>query len=270
MYNNGQIKGFTLIEMSVVLTIISFIILGISFGGNMIKSAEARAIITEYNTYIEAINNFKLQYDSYPGDFSNASRFWSNCDSTGSNNATFCNGNSDGLIEPGYMTGPGGITVGYEGKMAWRHLMLAGMINGYYEGVTGASGGTSTAYNYPLSNNTYNSWVFDGTNAASATMVDLYNGYLGNVLTYVGYYKNGSSYEFSNGLRPIDAHNIDNKIDDGKPNSGKVAAFHRFMGTTSGANCTTPFNVWPPLSTNTYDFSQTNLNCTMYFYFSDI
>jgi prepilin-type N-terminal cleavage/methylation domain-containing protein len=264
-------QAFTLIEMSIVLVIIALIIAASLAGDTMIKNSEIRSIITEYNSYVEAINNFKTKYGQLPGDFTKASSFFATCDSTGSSNASYCNGNGDGLIEPGYMNGPGGTAAPYEGRMAWRHLALDGFINGAYDGVTGSSaGGTLTATSFPSSGRLNAIWAFDGTNSYSASFYSSTNNGLANVLSLVGYKSVNGAYSYTNSLLPSEAYNIDRKIDDAMPNSGRVAAFHYYMGQTSTSPvCTTSPTIFPPAATNSYNFASIIPSCTMYFYFSD-
>lgn len=61
-------KGFTLIELSIVLVIIGLIVGGILIGRDMIRAAEIRSLISEKNQYIVATNNFRNKYNAMPGD----------------------------------------------------------------------------------------------------------------------------------------------------------------------------------------------------------
>jgi prepilin-type N-terminal cleavage/methylation domain-containing protein len=60
-------KGFSLIELSIVLIIMGFLVAGITGGASLIKSAQLRSVITEYQTYRVAYNTYYGQYSKVPG-----------------------------------------------------------------------------------------------------------------------------------------------------------------------------------------------------------
>lgn len=66
-------KGFTLIEMSIVLIIIGLIIGGILKGQEVIESSRQKAIITQIDSVRAAVNTFADKYQALPGDYIRAS-----------------------------------------------------------------------------------------------------------------------------------------------------------------------------------------------------
>ena len=64
MKNN---KGFTLIELSIVLIIIGLLVAGITAGSSLIRAAKIRAVINESTTYRTAYNAFFSLYNRVPG-----------------------------------------------------------------------------------------------------------------------------------------------------------------------------------------------------------
>ncbi len=70
-----SMNGFTLIELSIVLVIISLIVGGVIGGKSLIRSSEIQEIVTKLNNYRTAVNTFTLQYDALPGDFSEAQSY---------------------------------------------------------------------------------------------------------------------------------------------------------------------------------------------------
>ena len=72
MNNKRQIKarGFTLVELSIVIIIIGFLIAGISAGTSLMKQASLNTVIDEVAGYRAAFNNFRARFDSLPGDLS--------------------------------------------------------------------------------------------------------------------------------------------------------------------------------------------------------
>ncbi len=87
-------RGFTLIEMSIVLVIVGLIIGGILMGNTMIKSAEYRAQVSDIEKLKAAINTFKLKYNCLPGDCAYATQLFGGA----SQPQAVTNGNGDGKI----------------------------------------------------------------------------------------------------------------------------------------------------------------------------
>lgn len=61
-------KGFTLVELSIVLIIIGLVIGGILVAQSMISSAKIQNLIGSIQKYEIAVSNFTLNYKFYPGD----------------------------------------------------------------------------------------------------------------------------------------------------------------------------------------------------------
>ena len=68
-----QQAGFTLIELSIVLVIIGLIVGGVLTGQDLIRAAEIRATIGQYEKYNTAVNTFRTKYNGIPGDLLAAS-----------------------------------------------------------------------------------------------------------------------------------------------------------------------------------------------------
>jgi prepilin-type N-terminal cleavage/methylation domain-containing protein len=89
-------KGFTLIELSIVMVIIGLIIGGVVVGRDLISAAGVRAQISQIEKYQAAVNTFRGKYGYLPGDIPNpvASQygFYSRGTNTGQ-------GDGNGLIE---------------------------------------------------------------------------------------------------------------------------------------------------------------------------
>ncbi len=71
--SSGHEKGFTLIEMSIVLIIIGLIIGGILKGQEVIESSRQKAIINQIDEVRASINTFADRYGALPGDYLRAS-----------------------------------------------------------------------------------------------------------------------------------------------------------------------------------------------------
>ena len=61
-------KGFTLIELSIVLVIIGLIVGGVLVGQDLIKASEIRATVAQVEKYNSAVNTFRTKYNGMPGD----------------------------------------------------------------------------------------------------------------------------------------------------------------------------------------------------------
>ncbi len=124
IYFSKQVNAFSLLEMSISITIISLLIAAILTGQNMKHRLELNQVITDISTITSAIKQFKDVYASaIPGDLSTAQT------SFGSSTS---NGNGDNDLDTGTPN---------EELFFWQHLQLAGLISGTYDGATSGTGG---------------------------------------------------------------------------------------------------------------------------------
>jgi prepilin-type N-terminal cleavage/methylation domain-containing protein len=212
----GQ-AGFTLVELSIVLVIIGFLIAGIAAATNMVKQAELRSVMSDFRTYATAYNNFIGKYNAVPGDWNAAASVFGTTDCT----EDTCNGNNDGLI--GFNATPG---TANEVKKAMRVLGLAGFINGNFDAATTDS--TSTiGVNAPPSKVSGAGYVMASGDVGLIT--DLNFNVSQNYLL-MGKQGGDNATLSAGAITPSDAHNLDSKMDDGNIDTNGA-----FIGATSGS-----------------------------------
>lgn len=120
-------RGFTLIEIAIVLVIIGLLLGGILKGQELITSARVRSLANQIDGVKAAYFGFQDRYRALPGDF--------NLASTQIPGGTSPNGNGNGQIESGQ-----------ESIAVWDHLSHAGFINGTFT-YNATESGTTTPTN---------------------------------------------------------------------------------------------------------------------------
>lgn len=226
-------NGFTVLELSISLVIIGLIIGGILAGRSLLRVAELNSVMTETQKYAMALNNFRMEYNAFPGDFNQATEFWGEAHSTfsvcrdmdKSQMKETCNGNGDGTVDDNY-----------EMFLLWHHLSNAGLIEGQYEGRSdpdiAVNGWAHTPWkNCPGSNfETGNAYGLRHHGYQSGP--GWFNGDYGHFLMF-GRAVNTSNLPRGRAFVPADLWKLDAKFDDGKPGRGQLV-------TRAGKNPETP------------------------------
>ena len=148
-------RGFTLIELSIVLVIIGLVVGGVLVGQDLIRAAQGRAQISQIEKYNTAANTFRDKYGALPGDLTQQIAIQFQFAQRGSYRGE---GDGNGLIEGSYdcpTCFSGSFTVGGEVMLFWVDLTRASLmaegvittnpITGYEGeccGVTAAANGT--------------------------------------------------------------------------------------------------------------------------------
>lgn len=65
-------RGFSLVELSIVLVILGLLTGGILAGQSLIRAAELRSVTTEYGRWVTAMHSFRDKYMAIPGDMRDA------------------------------------------------------------------------------------------------------------------------------------------------------------------------------------------------------
>lgn len=229
-------KGFTLVELSIVIVIIGLIVAGVVGGQSLVNQSKIRSTIAEVDKFRTSINIFKLEYDQLPGDITNATSYWGGTVVNGDGNRKI--GNSDNTRA--------------ESLAAFEHLSMAKLIEGSYTGVLGS--GVQIGVNSPktaYSNNT--SYYFYGD-----TLWFRYPKM--NSLVLSGNLSSGwNDYK----IKISDAYGIDVKTDDGKPYKGQVITYSDIDGecVPTGQR----LREWFSLTNTSYQLTDLTDLCTMHF-----
>lgn len=126
-----QTRGFTLIEIALVLTIISLLVGGILRGQALIRNTKVKTLYSQYRELVAAVTTYHDRYHFLPGDDLQASsRFTVPAGSL----PDVINGNGNGVIDDGDKL-PANTACGMgvtqnEACQAFYHMRLAGIIAG--------------------------------------------------------------------------------------------------------------------------------------------
>ncbi len=132
-----QEKGFTLIEIAIVLVIIGLLLGGVLKGQELITGARVRNLIAQQDGIKAAYFGFLDRYRALPGDYKEAKANIPNVGVVCGVGASG-NGDGDGQIK----------AANSENILVWEHLARAGFINGSYTCAAAATTATSPSNPY--------------------------------------------------------------------------------------------------------------------------
>ena len=204
-------RGFTLLEMGIVIVVIGLITGGILVGQDLIRTAEVQSIVTSMQKYQAATGRFQSQFASLPGDMPDASSHW----------AGAADGDGDSFIDNDFsLLGPISTPEAYQ---FWLHLNLAGEIAEPMTGSKYVGTDTITAgLNAPTSK-IGGSVLMPGYDANTAFVnvpavaPDNFFIFSGDTTANLGFP--------APILTPGEAMMIDTKIDNGTSNTGSVVGY---------------------------------------------
>lgn len=261
-------NGFTLVELSIVIIIIGFLIAGVSAGSALIQNSKLSSTVTTVQQLQQSISTFKARYDYLPGDIPNASSYFpsAHCQAGDTNiNQDLCDGNGNGNGIYDVESGPGAIGSGdavAEGIMGLQHMQDAGILTsgGTYRGGHFNSQGIGGAFML-IGENAVPSALHPNTGfqleSGNIFLSGPFYGYTGNVIFFSGVYTNGQPG--AGAVTQEEAQVIDTKIDDGYPSTGDALSYSGHPDSGPGPCTTTAGGLL------IYDVSQSNIVCTMGF-----
>ena len=184
-------RGFTLVEIAIVLVIIGLLLGGILKGQEMITQAKIKNIVNDFNGITAAMNSYQDRYRAIPGDDRNAVTRWTtqSLPAVGTVNG---NGQIAGSYNQTLTALP---TAAQESNLFWWHLRLSGFVGGPTTGVAAAV----------QPNNAVNGIMGVQTGDGTATTLLF-----------------GSLIICTSNLPDKIAIAVDSQMDDGSPNGGQV------------------------------------------------
>lgn len=223
-------KGFTLVELAIVLVIIGLLVGGVLQGQELIKQAQIRNTVQQLTSYDAAVNTFRAKYREMPGDITRANAFGVDIPKGGSaaNVAATADaqqdGDGDGTLED--------VAAAYEdwnGEMAnfWVHLSNVNLVKGEYSN-DDTTLVTSMIDAYPEAS------VGVGIAALTSGGILHWISGVGATLSTIDGAEGAAGSIAGNGLTPEEAYGIDSKIDDGKPDNGVIQVITTYSAVTAG------------------------------------
>lgn len=204
-------KGFTLVELAIVMIIIGLLIGGILKGQELIANAAITATVSQAKGIDGALSTFRDAYDAFPGDIGNPGVRLPGC------NAAPCNAGGDANNRIDTAAINAGNTSGDENVMAWAHLAAVDLITGVAEpDVVGWGQGLPAA-------EAGGGFTIGFHGGGALGISGALRG--GHYLTILADPANGvSGAGGDEALLPTQAARIDRKMDDGGPTTGSVQA----------------------------------------------
>lgn len=206
-------KGFTLVELAIVMIIVGLLISGVLKGQQLIKNAQIAAVITQVKGYQAAINSFRDAYGGMAGDMSNADRRLSGCDAV-----NYCQpGDGDSLVGFFGSALTANAVSEEETIQFWKHLALADLITGGNPSAEVNTTDLAWGLTHPDTPVAGGFEFFFSTNLGYGTtsghVLRLTNGGVTGVMP---------DQPGEGAMAPRDAAQIERKLDDGQPSTGIV------------------------------------------------
>jgi len=247
-------QGFTLVELAIVMIIIGLLIGGVLKGQQLIENAKVTSTIAQVKGFQAALNSFKDTYAGVPGDMANAQLRLAGCQAGAGNNCV--NGDGNGLIDDGAGGDSTWATVTQRTwsntVQVWKHLALADMITGVEVNAGTGTADLAWGKTHPASSlrGGYELYFDPVTSAGtSGHFLRLSNGGVsGAAINTLG----------THPASPLQAANIDRKLDDGKPCTGSMLSNYGVCGGSDGCMTTTA-------GASNYAEQTAQKNCTLFF-----
>jgi prepilin-type N-terminal cleavage/methylation domain-containing protein len=212
--------GFSLLELSIVLSIIGLLVGGILATQSYLRNAELTTVVNEGKYYLNAMKQFERTYQGLPGDLGNASSYW----------ASAANGDGNNIISVA------GITSEY--FTAFDHMVRAGVITGSYSAAAGSAGAQDgdIGVNIPALAMKNVGLFVRSANAGGYFNADTrhYDGFYGTFVG-IGMDGGGNTLPLNGFMTPRQANKIDTKFDNGHPGTGSLRTYWNVSNCVNNA-----------------------------------
>lgn len=231
-------KGFTLVELAIVMAIIGLLIGGILKGQELMENARVASTVAQVKAIEAAVTTFRDTFNAIPGDLPNAQNRLPNCNAncdpviaTAGNGVV---GAPDGVATGNTITvaAPLPATVEGETTLFWVHLLASDLLGGVTDSaIQGGNGGFGETHPSAKIGGGFFATHSDGNNATGTALPGRPAAGLGFVPTgLVLELRNsvGGALDANAGTKPVSplrAGQIDRKMDDGQSSSGTVQGF---------------------------------------------
>lgn len=237
-------NAFSLIELSITITVISLIIGLILLISTSADNARLTIISSEQSAFKRAVKSFRNYYESYPGDMANAyDLLGSDCGSDASVETTGCNGDGNEKVD-----------TSKESYMVAKHLYVARLLSKEYSGVS-----TSPNYEDIYVNSLFKSGFYSPMIHSSVSYNSANNGSFNKRHFIVfGARPSDDSIPYDPILTPAEAEKIDGKIDDGFAFEGLVQIRYNDATDCNGSSDGNQIG--------NYDIATDSKECNLLFY----
>lgn len=227
-------RGFTLIELSIVLVIVGLIVGGVFVGQDLVQAARIRSQISQITKVNSSVRTFQTKYNALPGDML-AGNAIQNGFITTSCNGTQGSRNGDGVLDSA--DAPYHQLQGFgEVALFWADLTSSNLIDGAFPpaGVPALACGAANAVPMSLTpGSNYLGNYFPSAKIGRTNFIYVYennnvNWFGVSALTSV----DSARVNSGTSIAVIEAYSIDTKLDDGLPLSGNVQAV--YLNNTGG------------------------------------
>jgi len=215
-------KGFTLVEIAIVLVIIGLLLGGILKGQEMITQAKIKNAIADFSGVSAAYHGYVDRYKKIPGDdpCAGGTPTVAVCGTTTPRWAAAAAGNGNGQVAGTYNS----LTATDESRLWWDHLRRSGFVSGV---------GTNQPFN------ALTGMIGVQTGDAQATIGAALGGFTGLIMC-------------SANLPDKIAISVDTQMDDGVPNSGTVRGVLQTAPNPTIDNAATAATAFAETGTNVY------------------
>jgi len=266
-------KGFTLVELAIVLTIIGLLIGGILKGQQLMQNARVTATIAQVNAIEAATTTFRDTYNAIPGDMPSADTRIANCGNCKAYMGTATGGSGgDGVVgmnnwDAKTPQATAAVTsVGADAKnetiLYWAELAQAGLLAGITaDGVT--TGGVIAFGTALPSARLGGGWLVGQATGSQAPSIKT-DGGLSMTGTVLMLTTSASAVATSTAgqqvLTPTIAAQIDRKMDDSVPSTGFLQDYGALAASAGGSGC-----IFGSAAPYAYNESTNSKDCGIYF-----